>query len=350
MKFRIAILCLLVFVIAGSAFSADYQPRFLEITFLSTNDLHAHDMPFTLPADVKANRAAIPDLGGIARIAAIVNRTRAEMNTPVVLTDSGDTTHGYTALPKAYHGASTVAAMNAMDYVAMEPGNHEFQWHSPDTLRNHKDSTFPWICANLVYKDTGKLYLEPYIIREIGGVRVAFFGLITDLVNTSPYLARQELGLVQIPAVDVAKKLVPELRQKADIVVLLSHLGRGPDVALAQAVPGIDIILGGHSHSVLRTPQMVKVGEPGAYSLNQVPVVQAGYHGLYMGRTKLIFHRNADGRYTLMSCKGDLVTIDKTIPDDPAIAKIFSDWTARIPPLAPAPKPAATPAAVPATK
>lgn len=337
-------------IIAGSAFSADSQPRFLEITFLTTNDLHAHDMPFTDPADPKTNRPAVVDIGGLARISTIVERTRAETRTPVVLADSGDTTYGYTDLTKPFHGASTVAAMNAMGYVAMEPGNHEFQWHSPDTLRNHKDSAFPWICANLVDAKTGKLYLQPYVIREIGGVRVAFFGLITDLVNTSPYAARQELGLEQIPALDVAKKLVPELRQKADIVVLLSHLGRGADVALAQAVPGIDIILGGHSHSVIRTPQMVKVAEPSKFSMGQVPVVQAGAWGRWMGRTKVIFHRNDDGRYTLMSCKGDLVTIDKTIPDDPKIAKILADWTARIPKAVPAPKPATTAAPATATK
>lgn len=344
MKLRHILVCLILCAIAGSAFSADYQPRYLEITFLTTNDLHAHDMPFTLPADTKNNRPAVPDIGGLARIATIVNRTRAEMRAPVVLADSGDTTHGYTALPKAYHGASTIAAMNAMGYVALEPGNHEFQYHSSDTLRNLKDSKFPWVCANMVYKDTGKTFVEPYIIREIGGARVAFFGLTNNLPKIQPktYLAAPELGLDVLPAVDVAKKLVPELRRKADIVVLLSHLGRGADVSLAQAVPGIDIILGGHSHSFIRTPQMVPVGQPSAFSLGTVPVVQAGYHGLDMGKTKVIFHRGADGRYTLMSCKGDLITIDETIPDDPGIAKILADWTARIPLPAPAPvKPAA---------
>jgi 5'-nucleotidase / UDP-sugar diphosphatase len=350
LKFRLVILCLVLLAIAGSAFSADSQPRYLEITFLTTNDLHAHDVPFTLPADTKNNRPAVPDIGGLARITTIVNRTRAEMRTSVVLVDSGDTTHGYTDLPKAYHGASTIAAMNAMGYVAMEPGNHEFQWHSTDPVRNLKDSSFPWVCANLVYQKTGKTFVQPYIVREIGGVRVAFFGLITDLVKQPPYLARAELGLEQLPAVDVAKKLVPELRQKADIVVLLSHLGRNADVALAQAVPGIDIILGGHSHTFIRTPQMVAVGQPSAFSLGKVPVVQAGYHGLDMGKTKVIFHRGADGQYTLMSCNGVLIDINKSIPDDPKIAKILADWTARIPPPVPAKPATPTAPAQPASK
>lgn len=346
MKLKYVLFCLILLIAAGSAFSADYQPRYLEITFLTTNDLHAHDMPFTDPADPKTNTPEVANIGGIARISTIVERTRAETRTPVVLADSGDTTYGYTDLTKPFHGASTVAALNAMGYVAMEPGNHEFQWHSVDTLRNHKESQFPWICANLVDAKTGKLFLPPYVIRNIGGVRVAFIGLITQLLDQhpAPYVGAQELGVKVIPGAEVAAKLVPELRKQADIIVVLSHLGRTLDVALAQTVPGIDIILGGHSHSVIRTPQMVSVGAQTAYSAGAVPVVQAGSWGRWMGRTKVVFHRNDDGRYTLMSCKGDLVTIDKSIPDDPKIAKILADWTARIPAPAPAPA-AAAPAA-----
>ncbi len=341
MKLRHLLVCLVLCAIAGSAFSAD-QPRYLEITFLSTNDLHAHDLPYTLPGDPKTNRPPMPNVCGLARIAHVIDQVRAEARNPVVLTDSGDTTYGVTPEPKAFHGASTIDSMNHMGYVAMEPGNHEFQWHATDTLRNMKASNFPWICANIVYKDTGKLFTQPYIIREIGGVRVAFFGLCNDLPETQPkmYLAGPELGLHVLPATDMAAKLVPELRKQADIVVLLSHLGRTGDAALVKAVPGIDVVLGGHSHSTLRTPQMVPTGEPSAFSLGMTPVVQAGYHGLYLGRTKLIFHRGADGRYTLMSCKGDLVTIDKSVPDDPQIAKILAGWTKRIPPPAPKPAPA----------
>lgn len=339
---RITVCFLLVILSISAAFAE--QPRYLELTFVTTNDLHAHDVPFTLPADPKTGRPAIPDLGGMARIACIVNKARSETRTPVLLFDSGDTTHGYTALPKAFHGEATIAIMNAMDYEAMAPGNHDFQWHAVDTVRNIKDSEFPWVCANLVYAGTAQTYLPPYVIKEVDGVRVAVFGLINNLIKNHPktYVAGPELGLDVLPAIETAARLVPELRKKADIVVLLSHLGRTEDVALAQAVPGIDVILGGHSHSTLRTPQMVSVGKRTAFSLGAVPVVQAGYHGLYVGKTRVIFRKDAaSGRYTLMSCKGELVTVDNKIPNDHAITEIIKRFEKRIP--RPETKPQATP-------
>lgn len=339
MKLSRLLVILVLFVAATSAFSADYQPRYLEITFFSTNDLHANDLPFTIPADPKTNRREESNVGGLARISAIVGQAREDTRTHVVLADCGDTSYGYTKLSRRFHGASVIAAMNAMGYDIMEPGNHDFQWHSRDTIRNHKNSQFPWVCANLVDAKTGKLYLQPYVVRNIGGVQVAFLGLITDLPQLHPdkYPAFRDLGLKVLPGIDVAAKMVPELRKQADIVVVLSHLGRSLDVALAQKVPGIDVILGGHSHSLLRTPQMVKIGEPSAYSIGVVPVVQAGSWGRWLGRTNVVFHRGENGRYTLMSCKGDVVTIDRSIPDDPRTAKLLKDWAKRVPTPAPAP-------------
>lgn len=329
---RIFIAALLSLLLISCAVSAE-KPTYFEVTFLSTNDLHAHDVPFTFPGDASRNIAPVADVSGLARIAAVVKRTRAEMKTPVVLVDSGDTTHGHTALPKAFRGESTVAAMNAMGYVAMVPGNHEFEWHSLDTLRNHDQSQFPWIAANLVYAGTGETWLHPYIIKDIGGVRVAFLGLTNDIIRTDKrYVAASELGLTIVDATETALKLIPQLRRQADIVLVLSHLGVNSDMQLAADVPGIDAIFGGHTHTKLSTPRMVSVGERTAFSLGAVPVVQAGLHGLYVGRTRLIFRWSADkGRYTLMSCRGDLVAIDASIPDDPEVADIIADFEARIP-------------------
>lgn len=353
MKFRpgLTILLLMALAILSPAASGE-QPRYFEITFLSTNDLHARDVPFTLPGDPARNIAPAPDIGGMARIATVIKRTRAESSTPVVLVDSGDTTHGSTALPKAFHGESTIAAMNAMGYDAMVPGNHEFEWHSPDTVRNHNQSRFPWICANLVDARTGETWLPPYIIKEVGGARVAFLGLTIDSIRTDKrYVAAPELGLTIVNATETAARLIPELRQKADIVVVLSHLGASADTQLAQAVPGIDAIFGGHTHTKLSTPRMAKVGERTAFSLGAVPVVQASYHGQYVGKTRLVFRRDeVSGRYLLMSCKGELIPINNTIPDDPEIAGIIAEFQKRIPPPPP-PKPAAQPAAAaPAAK
>lgn len=338
MKFRRFVLCLILLLLAGSAFSADYQPRYLEITFLTTNDLHAKLWPFDIAPNPARNYPGVKNIGGAARRATVIRTIRSETRTPVFLTDAGDTTHGHTVLAKAYHGAADVAVMNATGYDAMVPGNHDFQWHAVDTVRNIEDSEFPWVCANLVDAESGKPFLPPYVILDADGTRVAFFGLTNSWISTRPrtYVAGPELGLKVLDPLETAAKMVSELRAKADVVVLLSHLGLGSDTRIAKEVPGIDVILGGHSHSTLRTPRLVSVGEPTAFSLGVVPIAQAGYYGRYMGRTKLIFRRDdATGRYTLMSCKGELITIDSSIPDDPEITQIIQDFQKRIPPPAP---------------
>lgn len=321
------------------------QPSYVELTLLTTNDLHANLVPFDHSPILALIVPQVKDVGGAARRATIVNRARAESRGYVLLLDSGDTTYGSKPLAKAFHGAADVDVMNAMRYDAMGPGNHDFQWHSVDTLRNLKASQFPWVCANLVDEKAGKPFLQPYVIREICGVRVAFFGLITTGVNGPSLLAARELGLKAVDPIETARKLVPEIRRGADVVICLSHLGVKLDQQLVKGVPGIDIILGGHSHTRLSQPMLVPVGTPTATSLGAVPVVQAFMWGSEMGRTQVIFHRDpATGTYSLMSCKGELVSIDNTLPDDPAIAAIIQCYRAKMPVK---PTPAPTPAPVP---
>lgn len=324
MRFRRFIPYLILLALVASARAE--PPRYFEITFLTTNDIHSRLTPFD-PADPIKNTQTPEGVGGAARRMTVVRRVRAEMRTPVMLFDSGDTTYPRSWVCRTFHGEADVAVWNAMGYDAMVFGNHDFEWHTPDMLRLIRESKPPWVCANLVYEKTGEPFLEPHIIREAGGVRIAIFGLITEETNANPalYQAVPQLGLKVLPPVEVAAKLVPELRKKADIVVLLSHLGTGPDAQLAQEVPGIDIILGGHWHNLLVPPRMAPVSTPTAFSIGSVPIVQAGQYGDHMGRTKLIFHRDrSSGEYTLMSVKGEAIAIDSSIPDDPEMAGIIS--------------------------
>lgn len=332
MSVRRIILCLLVLIPATAAYAQ--PPKYLEITFLTTNDLHAYLVPFDLPSKPPSTAPTIKDIGGAARRATIIRETRLEDKNPVFLLDSGDTTYGWSPLAKAFHGAPDMEMMNVIGYDAMVPGNHEFQFHSPDLLRNKAAAKFPWVCANVIYEKTGKFFADPYVILSRGGIRVAIFGLTNDWVSTQPktYVSGPELGLQYLDATQVAANLVPELRQKADVVVVLSHLGYGADQALAKAVPGIDIILGGHSHSRLATPRMVSVGQPTAFWNGMVPVVQAGYYGMDLGRTRLIFRRDDSGKCSLMSCKGELIRINASVPEDPEISRVIKHFQKQIPP------------------
>ncbi len=333
-------------MLVSAAWAAD-QPSYLELTLLTTNDLHANLVPFNHPAKMKDKTPKLNDVGGAARRATIVSRVRAKSQCPVLLLDSGDTTQGNNQMARGFHGEPDIAVLNAMNYDAMAPGNHEFLWPAADTLRNHKDSHFPWVCANLVDEKTGKLLFEPYVIREIDGVRVAFLGLITTKVNKPQYKAARELGLTATDPIKAAEHYVSEIRQKADILICLSHLGFGTDRTLAAEVPGIDIILGGHSHTRLPHPYLAPAGTPSATYIGAVPIVQAFRWGSEMGDTHVIFHRDdATGLYSLMSCKGDLISVDNTIPDDPAIAGLVAGYQRQLAARsAPAPTPAPVPAA-----
>jgi len=325
MRFRRVIPYLLLLALVTSARAE--PPRYFEVTFLTTNDIHSRLTPFD-PADPLKNIQTADGVSGAARRMTVVRRVRAEMRTPVLLFDSGDTTWPNAWVARTFHGEADLAVWNVMGYDAMVFGNHDFEWHAPDMLRLIKESKSPWVCADLVYTKTGKPFLKPYIIKEVGGVRVAVFGL--TIVDPSACVA--ELGLKVLPQVEIARILVHELRKQAEIVVLLSHLGAQSDEQLARRVPGIDIILGGHSHSLLVPPRMVPVSAPTAFSIGAVPIVQAGQYGDHMGRTKLIFRRDGSGRYTLMSCKGDAILIDSSIPDDPRMSTIIDGFRKKLPP------------------
>lgn len=120
---------------------------------------------------------------------------------------------------------------------------------------------------------------------------------------------------------------MPELRKQADVVIVLGHLGVREDIKLAKHVQGIDMILGGHSHARLTQPILVQNGDASAFSLEATPIVQAYKWGSEMGRTDVVFHRDlATGYYTLMSCCGKLISINKSIPDNPQIDTIIRKY------------------------
>jgi len=308
-------------------------PKYLEITFVTTNDIHSRLLPWDIPGDPEKNIPAVKGIGGAARRATVINRIRAETRTPVFVTDSGDLMYRNSYIGRSFHGEADIAVLNATGYDAMVPGNHDFEWSGPELLALIGKSKVPWVCANLAYADTGNLLLPPYVIKEGDGVRVAFFGLITAETTGNPnlYLAATDLNLEVLPYVEAAEKLVPELRKQADIVVLLSHLGQGLDAQVAQKVAGIDIILGGHWHAMLMPPRMATVSQPTAFSLGAVPIVQVGAYGDYVGRTRVIFRRDDSGRYALMSCKGEVIHIDGTIPDDQEIVRVLDEFKKTLP-------------------
>jgi 5'-nucleotidase/UDP-sugar diphosphatase len=300
------------------------SPEYRAVTILHTNDTHGHLLPFSYPEppSVYADYASMPhtkDIGGIARRATLVRRVENEVKGEVLLLDAGDVLDG-TPFSIEYKGEADFAAMSAVGYDAFTPGNHEFNLSLQEFWRNARVATFPILCANLVDKKAQDV-LPDYKIFDVQGVKIAVFGLTIP----NDYRAVKE-GFDFLDPYKVAKELVPKLKKQADIVVALTHLGIENDMRLAQEVPEIDIIVGGHSHTRLTAPILVKHdGKESAFSVNGTIIVQAHQWGGELGRLDLRLRKNSTP-FTIMSFSGKLIPVTPDIPEDQATAKIVAKY------------------------
>lgn len=258
---------------AQNAAQAAGDGRMVLLTLLHTNDPHGR---VYLPGKPQ----------GLAKLATLIRPIRAAMPNTLLL-DAGDLIHG-TPQEKTFEGRPMIAAMNALGYDAATAGNHEFDFGQRITRQAFGMARFPMLSANVLDTQSGAPWggLKPYIMRELQGVRVAIFGLTTP-GTVGIQWPRTLQGIRFASPIDTARALVPRLRreERADVVVFLSHLGFEPDRELAEAVPDIDIILGGHSHT--RLEKQVWIG--------RTLIMQTGAHGQALGRADLLVRRDAAG-------------------------------------------------------
>ncbi|MES2941649.1 MAG: bifunctional UDP-sugar hydrolase/5'-nucleotidase UshA [Pseudomonadota bacterium] len=232
---------------AAGAFASCMSFAQERLTILHTNDHHGHFW-----------RSDHGEYGLAARKTAIdaIRSELAAQGGQLLLLDAGDVNTG---VPESDLQAAEpdFRGMSALGYNAMAVGNHEFD-RSLSILRRQREewSSFPWLSAN-VYRRGVRMF-EPYRIFQLGKLKVAVLGLTSE--DTSKMLIEERFPEVKFaPAAAEAAKLMPELRQRADIVIGLTHLGHyadgksgsnaAGDVELARAVSGFDAIVGGHSHT-----------------------------------------------------------------------------------------------------
>jgi 5'-nucleotidase/UDP-sugar diphosphatase len=255
---------LLIFFILAIGFSAvQAQLPVLTITILHSNDFHG------------------ADLDSLARRATVIKRIRAESGYPVLLLDAGDIfARGRYA--KRFHGELEFAVMNELEYDAATLGNNEFK--ATDDLLAWRYLTdridqarFPLLCANVVDRKTGNYIpgVQPYIIKEVEGVRIGIFGVTTLKIESYQQLK----GWKVLDPIGTAKRVLRELEGKADLVIALTHIGYDTDLVLAHNLSNLGAIVGGDSHTALSEPVWVD---------NQ-PIVQAGDYGYYVVKLYLIF-------------------------------------------------------------
>jgi 5'-nucleotidase/UDP-sugar diphosphatase len=233
-----------------------------EIRILHLNDFHGFAVEYRPYGSSEMQ-------GRLAYLAWKVDKLRSEKSS--LLLAAGDMIQGNN-WANLFQGKSVIEAMNEMGFDAMVVGNHEFDY-GQDVLRERiAEANFPVLGANV----KGVSELKQYIIKELEGVRIAVIGVVTDEVPVTTH-PRNVVGLEFLPPADRVQKIVWDLRSRCDIIVVLSHLGFAGDMELAKKVNGIDLIVGGHSHTKLEKPVFV----------GMTTIVQAYEHGKALGVVKV---------------------------------------------------------------
>ena len=266
---------MLVFLNLGQQFLFGQESS---VVILHSNDTHSRIEP--MPATDKK----YPNQGGLLNRKAIIDSIR--MQYPVLLVDAGDFVQG-TPYFTLFGGDVETAGLNMLGYEVGTIGNHEFDngLLALDSILSKLN--YPIVCANYDFSKTNtKLSkrVKPYVIIKKNGLKIGVIGVGVDpdgLIAKDKYE-----GMTYTPPMEIANKYAKKLRKQCDVVVLLSHIGINDDLDIAQQSEDIDLIIGGHSHTYLSEPKVVKNKKD-----KDVIVTQAGKNGEFLGKVKIDFKK-----------------------------------------------------------
>ncbi|MBY0147533.1 5'-nucleotidase C-terminal domain-containing protein [Neobacillus niacini] len=273
------------------------------LSLLHTNDTHAYVEQFP-------------------KLITAVNDLRSQKENSLLL-NAGDVFSG-TLYFRQYSGLADLYFMNQLGFDAMTLGNHEFDKDSATLANFIKQAKFPIVSSNVNMTndaDLGPLFnssiggsneqgeIFPAIIKEVDGEEVGIFGLTTE---DTAFLANPGDNIVFENAIEKANETIDRLEaQGVDKIIALSHLGYQPDLYLAEAVDGIDVIVGGHSHTKLDAPVVVEKEEP-------TLIVQANEYLKYLGVLDVTFDENG----VITDYSGELKDLSAYTEDEAAKAKV----------------------------
>jgi len=315
---------LLIFIISSTVCFASQN-----LTIIHTNDLHSHLLGGSPNLDY--NPAVQEDdgtLGGVARLASLINKTRAEKNDDLLVLSAGDNIMGTLFHTVSRNEGFEYRLLKAMGYDATTIGNHELEYGTKGLAQvlkaALKHDEIPAIVSSNIdfsgneleeFYDKGQI--KRYIIINRAGLKIGIFGLLgTTAVSVSPFI---NPDMIKDP-IATAKEMVGLLRKKemVDVVICLSHSGvlypetpKGEDIHLADKVKGIDIIISGHIHKVIEKPIF----------RNGTIIVQAGCNGTHAGVMEISVdkgHVNLEN-YKMWEISG------KNFIGDTSIEKIVDD-------------------------
>ena len=305
-----------------------------KITILHTNDLHSRLLGFGPETDyTPLTTNDDQTIGGFSRIASIISGYRNKQPESLLVLDAGDFLMGTIFQTAEAKTGFQLRLMQKMGYDLVSIGNHEFDFGPQELakiLSKSAEKPIPGLLlSNIIFDPTSTKddslealftsgLIKPYRILVRNGLKIGFFALMgVEADHVSPN-AKPVRFTEQIQA---AKKYTSLLREqeKVDLVICLSHSGlvmdpekgwQGEDVILAQQVPGIDVIISGHSHSIVTKPLIV----------NNIPIVQAGSEGRYVGKLEI---EKTPGGVKVLS--GQLIPVDDHIPGDPVVERMVRD-------------------------
>lgn len=240
----------------------------------------------------------------MARRATVINAARQEPGQTVLVFDAGDSLLGQPVALQS-EGAAIVEVMNAMGYDAMAVGRLDLSKGVGTVMQRAQEAQFAILSCNLVHKGTRDPILPAFTVLERDGLRFGILGVTEPEALQSPGVA--DVAEVLDP-VEAVREALPDLQARADVVIVLSHLGLDIDRSLSAAVPGIDIIIGGRTRELLKKPEMV----------GDTIITQMGYDGEFVGRLDVTVTpagRLDDPRVTL-------ITLTPDVADDPALTSL----------------------------
>ena len=279
-----------------------------KLTLLHSNDLHG---------DFLAEKVDDKLVGGVSRLSGYVNKVRNEEKN-VIYSISGDMFRG-SLIDSEFQGLSTIEIMNLLAPDVATIGNHEADYGLAHMLFLEKCAAFPIVNANMYIKYVDKRLFNSHFIKEIDGMKVLFIGILTEevLKNTQSEGLVGTLIDIQDAVTEVGKICDAYRTEDIDLTVLLTHIGIEEDVKLAEALDpayGVDIIIGGHSHTLLSEPRVVA----------GIPIVQAAVGTDQIGRFDIVVDtdNNCMDSYT-WQC---IPITDETCPRDEALEDVITAY------------------------
>jgi len=301
---------------AGMA-SAEFTVNILHI-----NDMHSRIQPISrFDSTCSAEDDAAGEcFGGAARVATKIGELRAELDGQNVLVlDAGDQFQG-SLFFTTYEGLAAAEIMNAIGFDAMTLGNHEFNLGPAKLAAFVEALDFPVVAGSLDLSRSEELggIVQDTLVLEVGGERI---GIVSAVASDTPELSSPGPNVIFTNEIDAIAADVAALQEQGvEKIIALTHVGLPEDIRIAEAVDGIDAIIGGHSHTYLSASDPDRAGAYPTYATapdgTLVPIVQAYAYSKYVGHLVLTF----DDEGNVMEAGGDALLLDASVTPDPQIA------------------------------